>query len=217
MHARHARPFAALILEILAVLLIGALCLAGLTGCTPGRREPATTVTGPAGQSLVQNGSAAEPATADTATGSAALTIPAGTAVTVAPDGSATFTAAEPVEVVSRFSSFKASGPRAFTPPAAPTPAALADGRARLGAWIALGLGCVAFFVGMVKAFPSAIVGGVGVAGAALVVIALGKVPDWVWTLGFSGLAVTVFGLCVWQLYLKKRYSEPAPPSPSPA
>ncbi len=116
----------------LVAIGLGLLLLVALTGCMPGgarpAQSPAATVTGPGGASLAQTGDAATPATADTSAGSSALTIPAGTLVTITAEGSATFTAAEPIALTSRFETFRATGPGAFTPPAPPTPADLARG-----------------------------------------------------------------------------------------
>lgn len=129
--------------EILGVLLVAALCLAGL-GCQTSPRQvraPAVTITGPAGASLAQSGDAATPAAAETSAGRSALVIPAGTPVAIAPDGVATFTAAAPVRLAAEFTGFRATGPGAFTPPAPPSPADVARGWGVRAFYLA-GLGC---------------------------------------------------------------------------
>ena len=110
-----------------AALYFTVFVIACLVGCANGARRvhavaPAAVITG-AGASLTQNGEAQTPAAADTTAGRSALTIPAGTPVSIAPDGVATFTAALPISLTSSFDRFRATGPAAFTPPAPPTPA----------------------------------------------------------------------------------------------
>lgn len=121
--------------DLAGVLAFFALvCVVLLAGCSTGRRAdprpPAVTITGPgpAGGSLTQTGDAAAPATADTSTGTSGFIIPAGQPVSIAPDGVVSFTAAAPIQVAAQFSSFRAAGPAAFTPPAPPSPADEARG-----------------------------------------------------------------------------------------
>lgn len=114
--------------------LLALVVIVAFSGCSAGRRAdprpPAVTITGPGpdGGSLTQTGDAAAPATADTSTGTSGFTIPAGQPVSIAPDGVVSFTAAVPIQVAAQFSSFRAAGPAAFTPPAPPSPADEARG-----------------------------------------------------------------------------------------
>lgn len=198
--------------DVGAVLLIAALCLAGL-GCSTFRRDrepesPAATITGPAGASLAQTGDAQTPATADTSAGSSALVIPAGTPVSIAADGTATFTAAEPVRIAATFSAFRAAGPGAFTPPAPPTPAEQARGWGVQVFQIALALGIAAAVFGLVRGWDFVMYGGAAVSAGAAFALFVASHPVLFAVLGL-GLGAAVAGVVIWHTKLKR--------APSPA
>jgi hypothetical protein len=188
----------------LCLVLFAALCC-GCSSLTGRARvaAPAATVTGPGGASLVQAGDAQTPATAATSAGRSAFTIPQGQPVSLAPDGTATFTAAAPIVVTASFDTFKASGPSAFTPPAPPTPTDEAAGRASLWFRLGLALGVATGVFGLVKGWDAVAIGGGAVAVACLVALSLAAIPVWVWIVLGVGAAAIVGGPALWHLRVK--------------
>ncbi len=157
-------------------------------------------------------GEAAEPATLDLSQAETGFTIPPGTPVNLAADGSLSFTAAAPVSVTGRSSNLAATGPRAYAPPAAPTPSDNADATARLWAWIAAGLGVVGLALGLFKGWPLVRTGGACIVAAAIAVLALHAVPAWVWSIVGVGAVLAIAGPLLWRFRVRDQVEKPTPP-----
>ena len=189
-------------------LLIGLLALAlfVLPGCVrPGvARSPKIHADFPDLGELWLDGDATEPAAVEIERGETSLDIPAGTPVQIDAAGVVTFTAAEPVKLSGVRFAASVRGAKAFPPPAAPTPAEEADGRARWLGWIGLFVGVELVFVGL-KGWPMVGTGGAGVAGASVAVLALSAVPRVVWAIGGGGLILAAFGWSLWHFWLRHR------------
>lgn len=127
-----ARPFCSL-LDWVLVLCVNGLILCAIvisSGCALGPRAVTPTARSTAGAAQIhQTGDAAQPATATSDTTAATVPLPAGSVVSFAADGS--MSAKLSGESIFRAEARRdaVTGPQAFTPPAPPTPSALAAGR----------------------------------------------------------------------------------------
>jgi hypothetical protein len=181
------------------------LCLP--TGCALSRsvvKAPAATTR--AGDATVtQSGYASTPATAASDTQSATVPIPAGShvvfneklgtlGVTLSTDSTLTLTTRRDT----------VTGPQAFTPPAPPTPADEAKGKAAL--WLRLGMvgGIAAVIFGFWKGWDLIGIGGGAIAAACFIGLSLEGIPLWLWIVFGIGAALAVTGPALWHLKLKK-------------
>jgi hypothetical protein len=198
-----------------AAWLLLALFLSLLLGCQPGRRthrEAAGTVTtGPAGVEVNQTGAAAKPATAARKQVRVETFIPPGVEVSAWTDGRISWKTTAPQPVATTTTDESAAGPQSFTPAAPPTPSEEADGQARLYAWLAIIIGGAAGIFGAVRAWPMVGIGGGCVAAAGVAVVALGSIPEWVWTVLSVGLVVAVAGPLIWRFHLQRERLAAAP------
>lgn len=191
--------------QVPAVLLL-VLLVACLAGCQTGRRDRAAAprATAQAGAvAIQQTGDAARPATAAEASTRTETTIPPGVDVTAHPDGRITWRNAAPLALVSTHTAATATGPAAFQPPAPPTPAEEAAGRAAL--WMRLGLvaGVAAAVFGLVRGWDFVAYGGGAIAAACVVGLSLAAVPAWLWAVFGLGAAACVLGPVLWHTRLK--------------
>ncbi len=192
----------------LLVVLVAVL----VVGCAPGR-APRARIDRPGLYQLYQDGLAQTPATTTDKTSSAAATIPPGVPVTAHPDGSITWTTAAPLSVVTTRSESTATGPASFAPPAPPSPADEAEGKARLWLWLGIVAGGAAGVFGLVRGWDMVATGGGAVAAACVAALALQRVPSWLWAILGAGLAAALVGPWIWHRRIKPR--EGAPPSPA--
>lgn len=185
---------------LLIILFAALLAGCNASGTTPGRmRSDGGTL------SFEQAGAAEVPGKASAKTTTAATIVPPGSVVTAHPDGSISWTTAEPLRVETTIAEETATGPQSFAPPAPPSPGDVADGRARWLAWIALGLGLAAGFFGTFKGWQVLGLGGWCVAGAAGFILILPAIPVWVWVLGGVGVAAAVGGPAYYRFVLRPR------------
>ena len=188
-----------------AAVLLAVLFVVLLAGCQPGRSTPARVRAAGGALSFAQDGAAEVPATASAKTTTTAATVPPGVVVTAHPDGSISWTTAEPLRIETTVAEETATGPQSFAPPAPPSPADEADGRARWLAWVALVAGVAAGLFGLLKGWPMVGAGGGCVAAAAVAVLALSAVPPWVWTLGVVGVVLAAAGWALWRFCFRSR------------
>lgn len=199
-------------MKLVPLWLLAVLWLALLAGCSarPGA-APYIKADLPHLGTFDLGGDAAQPGSLATSAGGASIDIPAGAAVTVAPDGAITFTAAEPVRIETRTASATLGGPVAYPPPAAPTPSDNADATARLWAWIAAGLGVVGLALGFLKGWPLVRAGGLCLAAAAVAILALQAVPDWIWAIVGLGAVLALAGPLLWRFVIRAQVENKSP------
>ncbi len=175
-----------------------------------------------AGQTAIsQRWDAKVPAKAETLTQRATLPLPAGSRVEVTPrpdtatsigdaaGGVAAWSVTLPspstlsVESVQE----RATAPQAFEPPAPPSPAETAAGRARLWLILAAAAGVALGAFGLIRGWDFVAVGGGVVAAGAVAGLALNAVPAWIWPTLAAGVAVAGTGWAVW--WFKLRHASP--------
>lgn len=186
-----------------------AACLAMLVaGCAlPGRPtrppKPAEGSAQAGRVALTQTGTAETPATARSIATAETIPIPAGSTVSIDTSGTVTITPAAPTTYTAARSDDSATGPQSFTPPAAPTPADEAEGRARLLYRLAIAAGGVAFLFGLIRGWDFVAWGGAALSGGA----ALGLFMQHPLALALvgGGMAFALAGVLLWHLVLKPR------------
>ena len=186
--------------RLCVVLALAAL----LTGCQTGPAAPArATATAPSGLTVSQSGAALVPATATAKDDARTVQIPAGTVAEFNDKLGTlrlTFSAASVLTQTVKTESVTA--PQSFTPPAPPSPAEIADGRAVLWYRVGVVLGIAAGLFGLVRAWDFVMWGGLTVAAACLAGLFIQSHPILILFLGV-GAALMVAGPALWHLKLK--------------
>lgn len=185
-----------------AVLLV----LLSFTGCSSVPRSAKS----PAGESragevsVSQSGDAAQPASAASATQTATIPLPEGSeAVFNEKLGTLSVRLSAQSALTMTTRSDTATGPQAFTPPAPPSPADTATGRAVWVYRIALLVGAAAAVFGLVRGWDFVMYGGASVAVAAVIGLFVASHPVLVAVIG-AGVAFAAAGVLIWHLRLKK-------------
>ncbi len=165
---------------------------------------PKATVSTPQG-SIVQDGPAESPATLETSTTATETPIPPGSRVTIetppAPASPGPVSSPAPI-LVSRTNTTHLSGPKAYTPPAPPTPAQHALGVASIWAWAGIALGVAAFAFGLVRGWDLVMTGGICVALGSGAILLFGQAP-WLFGVIGAGLALKFAGPYLWHRKVK--------------
>lgn len=190
-----------------------ALALAGC-GSLPRalRPPPPAAATATAGTATVtQTGAAEVPAAAETTATTATVTLPAATTIAQDPaTGALTYTLPAPAVLTAATRNERVTAPQSFTPPAPPTPADLAAGRAAL--WFRLGLvaGIAAALFGLVRGWDFVAWGGAAVAAGCALAIWLERSTLALPIIG-AGIAFALAGVLAWHFHVKKRLPPSAP------
>jgi hypothetical protein len=192
--------------------LAALLCCALLSGCATGgvlprifRPAPASArVTTEHGAAVEQRGVAQVPAKATVTTGTVSVPLPAATAVEIAPKtGSVTFRLDKPTVATVTTRTEHAEAPRAFAPPASPTPSQLAEAGGVRNFWIA-SLACLA--LAGLSAWRAHFLAAVcfGLAGVALPILARFFTSATTWAIGAVLLAIGGALFVAWHILAPK-------------
>lgn len=186
-------------------ILIPLLCLL-LPGCAalrPKPKPPAATVTTAAGTILTQTGDAQVPASVSTKTTTQSMTLPTGTLVWQNREKDLIqYQLARDTPLTTTVRAEEAKAPQSFTPPAPPTPAEEADGKAVLYYRIGVVVGIAAALFGLVRDYTMVMVGGGCVAGACLFGLFVKSHPALLVIIGL-GVALKFVGPILWHTQLK--------------
>lgn len=186
-----------------------------LSGCALLRKgevtPPAASVTLAGGAKLDQTGSAQVPAKVTSDVVSSVVPVPAGSTVIVdeKKPGVISVQLSGQTEVRTEARKESAEAPKAFTPPAPPTPSETADGQAQLYYRIGLVIGIAAALFGLVRDYTLLMIGGAAVAGGCLIALFV-KAHPLVLVLIGAGVALKIAGPALWHLKLK--HLEPKSP-----
>lgn len=187
------------------VLWIGIFAMAGCLSKRNAAKTPTMNVTTPSGTKVEAKGDAEVPGKVETKSTNTVVALPLGTTLTFnqtagtidvllkAPSSLHQTTVAERVEA-----------PRAFVPPAPPTPQEVAKGQATLYFWIGLVVGICAAVFGLVRAWNLVMYGGIAVAAGCAFAIFVQDNPLVLWLIGF-GVLLKVAGPLIWHTYLKHK------------
>ncbi len=170
---------------------------------------PAATIQTPSGAVLTQKGEAAQPATVTTSAANQSLTLPAGSVVWQdAKSGALAYQLSKDSVLTSSAKAEHVEAPRAFSPPAPPSPAEISDAGSRRMFWAGLVLGVAAALFGLVRDWPFVMLGGSVTAAACGVAIFVQTSPL-IFALIGIGVLLKVLGPVLWHWKLKA--VEPAP------
>lgn len=154
---------------------------------------------------IVQTGAAEVPATAGSTAARDTMPIPAGSVVSIDTLGAVRIEPAAPTTWTGERRADHATGPASYRPPDPPSPADIAEGRARLVYRYAVGLGAVLLLFGLVKGFPAVAWGGAALGAGAALGITL-QHPAVNVVIGV-GLGAAVAGVLIWFFLLRPRES----------
>lgn len=181
------------------------LAVFGLAACKHFRPPAAAVHAGSTG--LQQTGAALVPAKAETITTRATIPLPAGTEFRVVPvmpaDSALAFTLPSSVPIEVETTAERVTGPQAFTPPAPPTPAQEAAGRASLLYKLGLGAGIALAVFGLVRGWDFVMYGGASIAAGCAFGLFVEQHPLLFAVLG-AGLLAVVGGPLIWKFKLQK-------------
>jgi hypothetical protein len=181
-------------------------CFVLFSGCVPSRgkaKAPAATVT--AGDvAFAQTGDAAAPATVTTDTQRTSITLPAGTLVFVDKVLGLVYRLGVDTPIFTETRRVSITGPKAFTPPAAPTPSEEAAGIAAQWFWALLVGGVALAALGIWWRGKWVIIGGAIAAGAGAFGLFVQSNP-WVLTVAGVGVLIAAGGFLAWHLWLKPK------------
>lgn len=184
------------------------------TGCQllpRGVTAPAAELTLAGGARLKQNGSAESPAKVTSDTTTTTVPVPAGSTVTTdeKKPGIVTVTLAGQTEIKTEARKETAEAPKAFTPPAPPSPSEIATARAAGWFWAGICGGVAGGLFGLVRGWDLLMYGGAAIAAGCALGLFVQQHPLVLVLIG-CGVAAAVIGPTLWHLKLK--HLEPKSP-----
>lgn len=163
-------------------------------------KTPETKVTTPTGANVTMTGDAKTPSKVDTNVTVSSLQLPSGQNIRFnASLGTYDFTLSQPTTIETKATNTKVEGGIAYDPPKAPTLSEVKTETRKTWLYIAGFIGCAAALYGLIKDWHVVMVGGLCVAGAAVVGITISDYP-WILPVICVAAGFAVAGPYIWHV-----------------